>query len=365
VHESCQVVRRQGHAGRFTVTLRSAGDPAGDTLLRVGAVVVATGAEEFRGAVYGLGSGRSVLTLLDLGARLREEPDLPSRLGSVAFIGCVGPWDQPGSGQSWRCSRGCCETMIRQARALKEANPAAQVAVLVREVNTYGFREEEYTAARRAGVLFTRYQPAQPPRLSERDGGLELTVVDSSLQETLVFRPDLVVLAAAIVPRVDSGRTAARLDMPLAADGFAREWEAKTRGFASLEPGLFLCGLAHGPKPLREVIPQALAAAQQALILLSREELAPGGTVAEVDAGRCAACLTCLRVCPYGVPRLQDPETGPGRSRRRSVIDPFRCQGCGTCAGECPAGAIQLRRHSGQRLLGFPERWLVVRRAEP
>ena len=360
VHPSCQVLRRQGHAGQFAVTLRSAKSPAGDALLRVGAVVVATGADEFRGQVYGLGSGPRVLTLLDLGQRLRQEPELPSGLGSVAFIGCVGPWDQPGSGQAWRCSRGCCETMLRQSRALKEANPAAQVAVLMREVNAYGFREEEYTAARRAGVLFVRFQPSQPPRLREGTGGMELTVVDWSLQETLAFRPDLVVLAAAIVPRADAGTTAARLDIPLDADGFAREWEAKTRGFASLEPGVFLCGLAHGPKPLREVIPQALAAAQQALILLSQGQLAPGGTVAEVEVGRCAACLTCLRVCPYGVPRLEDPESGPGRPKRRSVIDPFRCQGCGTCAGECPAGAIQLRRYAGQRLLGFPGRWLTA-----
>ncbi len=361
VHASCQVARRRGHAGRFQVTLRPAGRSVGgpDTTLAVGAVVVATGAEEFRGPVYGLGSDPRVLTLLDLGTRLRRDPDLPARLGSVAFIGCVGPWNLPGSGQGWRCSRGCCQTMLRQARALKQANPQAQVAVLAREVNAYGFREEEYTAARRAGVLFIRYPPDQPPRLEPGAGGLELEVVDSSLQETLSFRPELVVLAAAIVPRADAGASAARLDIPLAADGFAREWEVKTRSFASLEPGVFLCGLAQGPKPLPEVIPQALAAAQQALLLLSREAIVPGGTVAEVDAGRCAACLTCLRVCPYGVPRLEDSATAPGRSRRRSVINPFRCQGCGTCAGECPAAAIQLKRHHGQRLLGFPGPWLV------
>jgi heterodisulfide reductase subunit A len=352
VHAPGQVLRRQGLAGRFSVTLEDR------TLLRVGAVIVATGGEEFRGAVYGLGSEERVVTLLELGQRLAREPRLPARLGSVAFIGCVGPWDQPGSSQAWRCSRGCCETMMRQARALREANPEAEVAVLVREVNTYGFREEEYTAARRAGVLFVRFQPGQPPRLRPAGGVLELAVEDSSLQETLLFHPDLVVLAAAIVPRADCGATAARLDIPLDAEGFVREWEAKTRGFASLEPGVFLCGLAHGPKPLREVVPQALAAAQQALVLLSQDRLVPADTTAEVDAGRCASCLTCLRVCPYGVPRLEEAEANHGRVRRRSVIDPFRCQGCGTCAGECPAGAIQLRRHGGQRLLGLPGRWL-------
>jgi heterodisulfide reductase subunit A-like polyferredoxin len=365
LHLSCQVARRRGHAGRFAVTLLPARGrgPSGKQLLEVGAVVLATGAEEFRGPVYGLGSDPRVLTLLDLGARLRQEPQLASHLGSAAFIGCVGPWDQLGSAQAWRCSRGCCETMLRKAAFLKQANPAAEVVVLMREVNAYGFREELYTAARRAGVLFVRWQPGEPPSLRESAGALELAVKDSSLQETLSLRPDLVVLAAAVVPRADAAATAARLDVPLGADGFVREWEAKTRGFASLEPGVFLCGLAHGPKPLPEVIPQALAAAQQALVLLSQPALEPGGTVAEVDAGRCAACLTCLRVCPYGVPRLEDPE--PGRRRRRSVIDPFRCQGCGTCAGECPADAIQLRRHGGHRLLGLPGPWLAARSVEP
>ena len=361
VHAASEVARRKGHAGEFTAVVRSRKGPARDTLLRVGAVIVATGAEEYRGPVYGLGSSERVLTLLDLGRRLRQEPGLPARLGCVAFIGCAGPWDEEGSRQAWRCSRGCCETMMLQARALKEANPAAQVVVLVREVNTYGFREEAYTAARGAGVLFVRFRPAERPRLRDGTEGLELTVVDMSLGETLFFRPDLAVLAAAVLPRADCARTAALLDIPLDSDGFAREWEAKTRSFGSLEPGVFLCGLAHGPKPLREVLPQALAAAQQALILLSQEKLVPGGTVAEVDAGRCAACLTCVRICPYGVPRVEDAAAAPGRAKRRSVIDPFRCQGCGTCAGECPAKAIELTRYGEGQLLGggLLGRWLV------
>jgi heterodisulfide reductase subunit A-like polyferredoxin len=78
-----------------------------------------------------------------------------------------------------------------------------------------------------------------------------------------------------------------------------------------------------------------------------------------VDAGRCAACLTCVRVCPYGVPRVE--EAVAGRAKRRSVIDPFRCQGCGTCAGECPAKAIELTRYGEGQLLGggLLGRWLV------
>jgi len=248
--------------------------------------------------------------------------------------------------------------MMRQARAIRESNPACRVTVLVREVNTYALREELYTEARRLGVLFVRFDPARPPRLGGPGAGL--TVFDTSLGDSIVLEPDLVVLAAAILPRADRADTARALDIPLAADGFAKEWESKTRSFASLEPGVFLCGLAHGPKPMREVISQALAAGRQAAGLLSLSAITPGGTVASVDAARCAACLTCVRVCPYAVPRVGDVTTCGGSARRRSFIDPYRCQGCGSCVTECPGRAITLNRHGDEELVegGILGRWL-------
>ncbi len=56
---------------------------------------------------------------------------------------------------------------------------------------------------------------------------------------------------------------------------------------------------------------------------------------------KCAACLTCLRVCPYHVPRLD--EAGNVR------IPPEQCQACGVCVGECPARAIALRKPHDRR----------------
>ncbi len=50
---------------------------------------------------------------------------------------------------------------------------------------------------------------------------------------------------------------------------------------------------------------------------------------------KCATCLTCLRACPYHVPRLDD--TGTIR------LPPDQCQACGICVDECPAKAIILR----------------------
>jgi heterodisulfide reductase subunit A-like polyferredoxin len=56
--------------------------------------------------------------------------------------------------------------------------------------------------------------------------------------------------------------------------------------------------------------------------------------VATVDAEKCAACLTCVRVCPFKVPFINE--------RAVAEINPVQCRGCGTCAGECPGQAIHL-----------------------
>jgi len=51
-------------------------------------------------------------------------------------------------------------------------------------------------------------------------------------------------------------------------------------------------------------------------------------------ADNCAACLSCVRICPYGVPV-------PGKEKVE--IDISQCQACGICASECPALAINLK----------------------
>ena len=241
--------------------------------------------------------------------------------------------------------------MIRRARAFREKNPACRSVVLVREVNTYGFREQEYTAARKAGVLFVRFDPRSPPRFS-REG--KLRVEDQNLGEVLEFDPQLVVLSAAILPRHDAHAVAAAIEVPLDADGFYQEWEGKSRPYATLEPGVFVCGLAHGPKPLREVVPQALAAAQSALGHLATLRRVDPQAVARVSAGECVSCLTCLRTCPYGVPRVGS--RGSGGAQGKARIDALRCQGCGACVSECPAGAISLGGYGDEGLLarGIP-----------
>jgi heterodisulfide reductase subunit A len=98
--------------------------------------------------------------------------------------------------------------------------------------------------------------------------------------------------------------------------------------------GVFLAGLAHYPKPLDEAIAQATAAAQRASMLLSKDELTLSGVISVVDGTKCAVCLTCVRLCPYGAPYINEEHV--------AEIVPALCQGCGICASVCPGKAIQL-----------------------
>lgn len=63
------------------------------------------------------------------------------------------------------------------------------------------------------------------------------------------------------------------------------------------------------------------------------------GAVLE-SASVCAGCLTCVRVCPFGVATVD----------RTAVMPAQQCQTCGLCAAECPAAGIALARFATNKM---------------
>ena len=63
-------------------------------------------------------------------------------------------------------------------------------------------------------------------------------------------------------------------------------------------------------------------------------------TGATVDEEKCAGCLTCVRVCPFGVATVD----------RTAIMPEDQCQTCGLCAAECPAAAIALTRFGTNKM---------------
>jgi heterodisulfide reductase subunit A len=219
--------------------------------------------------------------------------------------------------------------------------------VWFKEIRTYGFLEEYYTRARELGVIFTRYDNDSLPQVSA-NGSLTIAARDPYLRRDVELPLDLLVLATPAVASSGGEELSKMLKVPIQGDGFFLEAHVKLRPVDFGSEGIFLCGSAHYPKSLEETISQAYAAAGRAAGILAKPVIKAGGVVAEVDEDKCAACLTCVRICPYEVPII-DLET------KKAKIEAAACQGCGVCVSECPVKAITLHHYTDAQIFAKEE----------
>jgi len=342
-HLSTELIDSAGFKGNFISTLVCQGQVS---TVKHGATLIATGGVEYKGREYAYGQDSRILTQLEFEALLAASQSALQGLKSVAMIQCVGPAEK-------YCSRLCCTTALKNALKLKELNPQTDVSIIYRDIRTYGFKERVYTEARRAGMRFIRYDFDRKPQviLPDGEGALAIRVWDLGLNRELELKPDLLVLSTPIVPAKGAKELASRLKLPIDMDGFFLEAHVKLRPVDFAVDGVFMAGMAHYPKFLDETIAQAQAAASRAASILSQEMMLANARVAHVDALKCVGCLTCVRLCPYDVPRISLDFTGVGNILGAAYIEPAICHGCGSCASECPAQAIQLLHYTDVQLL--------------
>ena len=349
VHLNASVNRVDGHVGSFTSNIDAEGK---NSEIEHGVIVVATGALEQKPTTFGYGQDERVLTQLELSDRIgRNQLKLPEN-ATVVMIQCV----EQRSEERPYCSRVCCTTAVKNALTLREHYPESRIMVLYRDMRTYGFREAAYRKAREQGVLFVRYQPERPPEL-DRNGSLRLCIHEPTLRRDLHVRPDLLVLAAPMVPRADRGELSELLRVPLNADGFFLEAHMKLRPVDFASEGIFLCGTAHAPKFISETISQANAVTSRAASILSRKQMPVSGQIAWVDPDKCISCMTCVHLCPYMAPRI-------GHDNKAEVQTAV-CMGCGSCTSECPARAITLRNYANSQIMAAIAGLLRTTPAEP
>lgn len=241
------------------------------------------------------------------------------------------------------CSRVCCTQAIKNARKLKEKNPDTEVYVLYRDVRAYGMHELSYKEARNSGVIFARYDIERKPEVTEDNGKLGVKVFDMVLGADVILEPDLVVLSAAIRPQPDAEELASKLKLPLTEDKFFMEAHVKLRPLDFVNEGMYLCGLAHSPKLLSESIAQARGTVSRAMTVLSQPYLMVGGVVSVVNPDKCVACLTCVRSCPFNVPKINSDGV--------AEIEAAACQSCGICTGACPRKAITLQHYADEQII--------------
>lgn len=344
-HENIQVLTRavivdhSGMPGLFTTGVQ-AGPQMFYRQITHGVTILATGAVANRPSEYLLGEHERVMTQLDLDGILEDHPEKIKGWRKVVMIQCVGSRCP----ENPNCSRICCQSAVKNALRLIKENPAVQVYVLYRDMRTYGFQEDYYREARERGVLFFRYDAQEKPAVRVNGPNLHVAFRDPILGRVLEVSADCLALSTGLVADEEGAEDLAMVfRIPRTPDGYFLEDHVKLRPVDLPVPGFFVAGTAHAPKTIRESIAQAQAAAGRARTMLSRNVINLGAAVAKVDGKKCAACLVCVRACPFGVPFIN--------AEGSSEIDPAKCHGCGVCAAVCPAKAIQLMQYEDDHIM--------------
>ncbi|MFQ5909532.1 MAG: hydrogenase iron-sulfur subunit [Thermoplasmata archaeon] len=258
----------------------------------------------------------------------------------VAFISCVGSREKDGNEY---CSRVCCIFTAKQAHMIHEKMDGGDVVVYYADMRAYGKGFEEFfNRVRAEGVEYRRRELDDEILVTEENGGL---VVKARGYED--YECDLIVLSNGAVPAASSDRLSTLLRVQRSPNGFFREQHPALSPMKATLAGIFLAGCAQGPKDIPDSVAQASGAAAQAVAFLSRDRILVEPPTANVTRSKCASCLTCVRVCPFGA---IDFASG-------TFIDviPALCEGCGICTAECPGKAILLPNNEDRHILASLE----------
>lgn len=339
-----QLTQVNGFVGNFSSVLTTTkGKKATETTIDHGVIIIATGGREHRPEVV-LGNpvkySDTVLTQRELEQRLSGKgKNLAPK--SVVMVQCAG---SRGDDLNY-CSKICCNHAVKNALKIKALDPASQIVVLYRDMRTYGFAEDAYRQAREKGVIFIPYTLDNKPTFKSSGKKTSITFHDPILQDEVTMTPEVLALSVGIVSE-GTGELSKLLKVPVNEDKFLLEAHVKLRPVELPVSGVYVCGLAHSPKPVEEIIVQAQAAAAKAAIPLCKGFVSVEPTISCVDKEACIGCGLCESLCPYQSIRITKDENG----KRKAETITASCKGCGICASHCPVFAISMGGYTDEQI---------------
>jgi len=216
---------------------------------------------------YGQGKLQNVITSLQMERLLAPHgpyqrvlrPSDGKEPESIAYIQCAGSRDQS-LGVSY-CSRVCCMYAIKQAMLLSGALPLGEVTIYYMDIRAFGKGYEQFFQnAKAMGIEFVK---AKVARLSQ--GENQQVEVRYEAQESdggvKTRSHDLVVLSLGMVPEWNPAGSCA---VETGEDAFIRCAMPKTAPTVTTLKGVFVAGVAAGPKDIVDTIVEAGAAAMEA-----------------------------------------------------------------------------------------------------
>jgi heterodisulfide reductase subunit A len=319
--------------------------------IEVGTIIVAAGFDPFDPSVkveYGYGIYENVITGIELerilspsgpsGGKIVRPSDgkTPKR---IAFVQCVGSRDK---NTHPYCSRVCCMYATKQALLIKEKIPDAEVLIFYTDIRAFGKGYEEfYERAQTEGVRYIRGRVAEIVE-DPKSNNLILRAEDTMVGDLVDAEADMIVLSNGLIPSMGTSSLCRILNISTSPDGFLKEAHPKLRPMDTLVDGIYLAGVAQGPKDIPDCVAQASGAAQKASNLMTVGEATIEAITAEVEENLCSQCLICLAACPFNALVVKE---------KAVEVLQILCKGCGSCAAACPTGAIQMRHFTDEQIL--------------
>jgi heterodisulfide reductase subunit A len=213
---------------------------------------------------------------------------------------------------------------------------------MYKDIRTFGFREDYYREAAEKGVQFIRYDDEHKPGVSSDGGKLTVLVPDFVLKSNITLHPDIVVLSAGTHPNPDNEEIAKLLKITLNKYNFFLEAHMKLRPVDFATEGIFLAGLAHGPKFIDESISQACGTVARATTILAKDAVDIEPQISHVVDENCDGCAYCIDPCPYNALTLIEYMRN-GAIKKTVETNESACKGCGVCQATCPKKGIYIR----------------------
>ena len=265
---------------------------------------------------------------------------------TIVFVQCVGSrCDGAQKGKSY-CSKICCMYTAKHAMLCREKYPDTDVYVFYIDVRTPGKLFDEFyrRAVEEYGTQYIRGRVSaiQP----DGHGQYIVRGADTLLGKPVEVKADMVVLAVGIEGSKGANKLAETLHISYDGFGFFMESHCKLRPVETNTAGVFLAGVAQGPKDIPSSVAQGSGAAAKVIGLLSKPLLESDPQISVVDIKRCVGCGKCIKVCPFQA--IVEKEI---RGEKKAQTIEAVCQGCGLCTATCPQGAIQLSHFTDNQIL--------------
>ncbi len=331
-----------------------------------GAIVVATGFKPIDASAfneYAYSDSPDVVTSLEFERIMNAAGPTKGKLvrpsdgkhpHEIVFIQCVGSrcTEDATKGKPY-CSKICCMYTAKHAMLVREKYPDVKVHVFYIDARTPGKNFDEFY--RRAVEQYdVDYIKGMVGKVSVEQDHLHVQGSNLINNEQIHINADMVVLATAIEPDPTARALGTMLTASMDTNDFFTEAHPKLRPVESPTAGVFLSGVAQGPKDIPETVAQAGAAAAKVIGLLCKNELTCNPCVAHANEALCNGCSQCERVCPYGAITYEDKEVRSPEFRgikRIAVVNGAICQGCGACTVTCPSGAMDLKGFSNSQII--------------